>query len=1628
MVDKGKQMIDLEKLAGSGGRRRLQEYLENTVWNAVSGADTLDDVLNSPLGDLFERALPKKTAASFRAIVTRMREYTYNPGAYRRSYRSRDPKDYYRKLVSLAYEVQFDWEKFDLTAFLTMDDESKKKEAYKSPNTWTTSMLIALKIDQGEKDIINAVTDIILSENNTRIVSYELMRAVAMCHNAKLHELMKKLLIAAKLQEGLRQAILETADDGVLDYFKLMIKTVLENNLLRFSSALRAAGVWMGLGYDYSDRRVVEKLLKLGYAYIEDDSSRAGAVDSRDTAQMYAGMWAESVFSIQNLRAHAERFMRGEKHQKLAAFYFLNETGSYESRISLAGEALGETDMDTLTLILQNYTLTLNGVTEGLWNPKDSEKNIDRDKYPHCLKDKSTRERHFSRLSEIIEKIPKDGHTIRGKPFDWCVFTLTRGAVFTAMMTLAAYDYDKALQQRLIELSHLAEPENKSDFLIYFVSRDVSGEKKAFLFDCLSDKSMAVRKHAAKLLKQLTPDESEIIKVEELLGLKTGEIRQSALVVIRNSGSAVVLSSAKRLIADKNDNKRLAALDLLCAAKKSGAITTDTVREICAAIQKATEAEAILLNGLLDKNAPEYTKENGFGLYDPEYFPELPPVERDGKFDLKAFRKISAKDMMKVFESLLALIEEHKEHEYKVVYAYGDGNDNILGNANYLGAINVVNDRPVQIEDYVLGEIWRGWFEKNRANLLTLFKIACCESIRDYELYRQNYKPFARDLMKKLLGSDEIKEFIKKRNTKKYYMLADNIIHLLLSFTAEYAEIFAVSYGILADLFLSSPKEDWSEPCFEEDNNYNYSAKHTLANLSETQFFLIHLRAQTRVEYEKKLSLCYAIGGASDSRYIAFNAHGLLDIAYAAANGIVEKGELRRAFMEINGTVNMTDYTRLYLYAKKTTAKYPVLLECVNDVVKRVIEIELKRGDTKTPVSELARAISRHEGAEVFARILIALGNETLTRGYVWSMDYTKRDVLSSLLKASVPAKDDNAETLRSALRERVCEKRLLEAAMYAPAWISIMEDYLGWAGLKCGAWYFHAHTRESYSDEFETEAARFSPIDKKDFRRGAFDINWFREAYQTLGAERFALLYDCAKYISGGAAHRRAQLFADAVLGKLSIDDTEKQIRDKRNKDLLLSYSLIPFGENKTREALRRFEFLNEFQKKSREFGVQRQAAEKEAANIALENLARNLGYADVLRFNWKMEMEKLGAIQDYFKPRNIDGVALFLEMNDTGLAELIVEKDGKRLKSIPAAIKKNEYVQEISAVKNSLKAQFSRTRVSLEKAMENSDTFSFEEASWLLDHPVIRPIAEKLVFKSGDELGFLTADGLLQANGAVIAHNKDAALKIAHCYDLFILGKWLDYQRYAFDRNLVQPFKQIFRELYTVNDDEKSEKTVSRRYAGHQIQPKKTAALLKSRGWTADYENGLQKVYYKENVIAAMYALADWFSPSEIEAPTLETVRFYGRKTGLLLELESLNPILFSEVMRDIDLVVSAAHTGGVDPETSHSTVQMRAVIVTESVRLMKLSNVTISGRYAKILGERGEYSVHLGSGQAHMMGRGALNILPVHSQHRGRLFLPFMDEDPKTAEIVSKVLLLAQDTKIKDPAIMAQIVSAS
>ena len=214
------------------------------------------------------------------------------------------------------------------------------------------------------------------------------------------------------------------------------------------------------------------------------------------------------------------------------------------------------------------------------------------------------------------------------------------------------------------------------------------------------------------------------------------------------------------------------------------------------------------------------------------------------------------------------------------------------------------------------------------------------------------------------------------------------------------------------------------------------------------------------------------------------------------------------------------------------------------------------------------------------------------------------------------------------------------------------------------------------------------------------------------------------------------------------------------------------------------------------------------------------------------------------------------------------------------------------------------------------------------------------------------------------------------------------------------------------------------SRRYAGHQVSPQQARALFSRRTWNLDAHGGVFKAFPGHALVANVQCTSGVTTPLEFEGLTLEDVTFVRVADGRDVALTGIEPRLFSEVMRDLDLVVSVAHVGAVDPEASASTVEMRARLVRETAAFLKLKHVNVKGDHVWIEGKLGEYSVHLGSGVVHRLPGGFVCIVPVHGQHRGRLFLPFADDDPRTAEVLSKVLLLARDDEIQDPLILEQL----
>jgi hypothetical protein len=715
--------------------------------------------------------------------------------------------------------------------------------------------------------------------------------------------------------------------------------------------------------------------------------------------------------------------------------------------------------------------------------------------------------------------------------------------------------------------------------------------------------------------------------------------------------------------------------------------------------------------------------------------------------------------------------------------------------------------------------------------------------------------------------------------------------------------------------------------------------------------------------------------------------------------------------------------------------RYPVLEEYIPIVRRRIIEIELGRGDLPTPASNLASSLRYTGGMDILIRILQTLGNANFTCGYNYDFN-SKSAVLSSLIRGARPGKNDKfADFSKGVKVARISTKRQVELAVYAPQWADYVEKALDWDGLKEGVLWLHAHTKgigwqvgTQIKKDWLAEISEYTSLTGNDLIAGAVDVAWFNRVYTKLGSDRWKRVYQAAKYTAGGNGHTRAKLFSDALLGQVTSEDLIARIKSKRHQDSVRALGLIPLinGSDQKSEILERYRILQEFLRTSRKFGSQRRNSEKLALSIGIANLARTAGYSDPRRLEWEMEAEYTADLSGGMITANADDVEVTLSVTSWGDTQLRVSKNNRTLKNIPPRVKKDPQIANLLNLRKKVKEQGSRMRKSLEESMVRGDSFTGEDLETLLDHPILGTMLSQLVFVGDQVIGFPTNKGriLTSHDGTISPLSSTGSFRIAHPYDLFQSGEWHYWQKICFREERVQPFKQIFRELYLLTTAEKRDEGYSQRYAGQQVNPKQAFALLGTRLWISNYDEGIKRTFHHASITAQIDILNTWLTPGEIDGVTLEGVFFSRSGERNLMNLDDVPPRLFSEVMRDLDLVVSVAHRGGVDPEASHSTIEMRTAILRETIQWLNLNNVQLKESWVLIEGQRATYNVHMGSGVVHKQPGGTLCIIPIHSQHRGRIFLPFVDNDPKTAEIISKVLLLAKDEAIHDPSILEQI----
>ena len=1666
-------------------------YLKDTIKKEFSSKKDVkfNDIFSKNIYPAMELLVGKKFLKIFLEISKNATKYPFSRGYSRRMVRS---SSYYNH-INFLFELFQDLVNLN---FLNLDILNIVKGEYDNDGIYGlhNPYLIAYEIDNGNKELIDLIKGALGSQKSKIDLNYSIMQAIFISNNKELLELTGKLLLAAKLQEGVRQEICENMDRGLQENFEYMFKIIYDNNLIRFSSVKRALATWTGLTRDESDdiSKFGKKELEIINKLIANPKYEDELLKSDDNVEVYLALWNKSARDIKEAVEAMEKLLKSSKyHIKLLISYYLDiiENKGYQREIAKKViKEYGKDNKNIIEILACYLKFVINYINKHTLKDNIKSGKLNSKIY---FKDKKEALEFFDILENAFSLMKEKSKVFDPCIFPWNVESIDTETIAKSLILIAIFFPEDVIKIKVMKYIKEINTWDRDAFFETLFEKPSNKEQKDFVVTMLSDRSTAGNT-AYEIVKNNNLTKEYPREIEDLLRLKNADTRKNLIDLLMSQDKKELLISIDNLVSDKNENKRLAGLDILnqVNSKEKALYDKKEVKKLIEKIAKPTDAEKILIENLSDKKKKE--SENSLSkLYNTEYKLDLPyeikEVEKlsktikknkkseyiiENSLNIKKIFTKSTDELFKIVKKLSELYVKNEDYEYMSFYTK---EYTLLRDRFHItkDVTNISYSDRQQLANFPLEDVWREFYKKEIKDFSTLWQLNVLLT-REYNggINNSNIKE-CQDFYKKLLGFDitELKTKLKKANlkyifTENYYNDTGYVLEIISMLYKEYCkenknylfEIGKVFTGYVLENFeakdIVEQKERYNKEIYYNVNIYylNPGIYYLFARIipylefysNEKSFiesFILRYNLDEKIKKytNENLKGC-EIGGRR-------KVLELRDYTIAIVLNIAEKDLIYKDILEIENKTedekkevfwSLDTYMNNYrnILAKKENKRLVNLNQfMLNDALKIIydegrkivdylVQNELKRGDSPTIYSKSLHEIDRIEGIDYLVQILQALGKETLDRtSYYWGGDDSKKAVLSHLLKVCYPTEKDNSKELAKKLKGTdITEQRLVEVAMYSSQWIEIIEGYLGWKGLASGCYYFQAHMSDIDRNK-EGLIAKYTPIPIEDLKEGAFDIDWFKAAYKELGEKKFEMLYDSAKYISDGAKHSRARMFADAVNGKLNLKETEKKIEDKRNKDLVASYSLIPLLKDKQKDALHRYQFLQKFLKESKKFGAQRRASEAKAVSISLENLSRNMGYSDVTRLIWNMETALINEMKEYFVPKKLDDVDVYIKIDELGQSEIIYEKAGKELKSLPTKLKKDKYIEDIKEVHKNLKEQYRRSRKMLEEAMEDGTEFYGYEIENLMTNPVIAPILKSLVFKMDKNLGYYVDKKLKSVNKKSVAVKDDSLLKIAHCFDLFESGDWASYQKDIFDRELKQPFKQVFRELYVKTVDEKG-RDKSLRYAGHQVQPTKTVALLKTRRWIIDGQEGLEKVYYKENIIAKIFALADWFSPADIEAPTLEEVQFFDRKTFKPILIDDVPDLVFTEVMRDIDLVVSVAHIGDVDPEASHSTIEMRKAIVEFNCKLFKLKNVKFTENHVLIKGERAEYSIHLGSGLIHQKAGSAINVLPVHSQHRGRVFLPFIDDDPKTAEIMAKVILFAQDEKIKDVFILEQI----
>ena len=407
-----------------------------------------------------------------------------------------------------------------------------------------------------------------------------------------------------------------------------------------------------------------------------------------------------------------------------------------------------------------------------------------------------------------------------------------------------------------------------------------------------------------------------------------------------------------------------------------------------------------------------------------------------------------------------------------------------------------------------------------------------------------------------------------------------------------------------------------------------------------------------------------------------------------------------------------------------------------------------------------------------------------------------------------------------------------------------------------------------------------------------------------------------------------------------------------------------------------------------------------------------------------------------------------------------------GTPLKSVPAALKKT-HATEVKVLQKLLahvQQTLTNQRVRLERTYLTNRTWRYERfAECYLHHELLGGMTQTLIWRFTLPDG-AQHDAIWRAN-AWVGVDEQALVRLEAATDIQLwhpvlspTATVLQWRATLEKWQLRQPFKQAFREIYLLTPPEERTRTYSNRMAAHLLRQHQCSALAKQRGWQQRLMGGFDHGSNGATLEIPAHHLRAEFWLTEVTEDTAalhsgiyqyvatDQVRFVER-AGEPVPLPEIPPLVFSEVMRDVDLFVGVASVGN-DPQWRDNgglaqyrnywetysfgelgeVAKNRRLALERLVPRLKIGKVSeIRDKFLVVRGKVRTYKIHLGSGNILMEPNDQyLCIVPdrsVKTMGAPGVFLPF-EGDGVLSIILSKAALLMDDDQITDETILRQI----